>query len=72
MAIVQHPEHGKLYGDDVVISSKLAVESMLDIVCENLQTTGVRCVEIGAGTGGLARQASPGPNATINLIQDGT
>ena len=54
-AIIHHPEHDQLYTESLCDNEGLAV--MLDIVAENGPPGGLRCAEVGAGTGGLTRRA---------------
>ena len=58
-AIMAHPDYGTLYFDDPACAT-LGLDPlnrMLDIVCENTSLAGLHAAEIGAGTGGLTRQA---------------
>ena len=54
-AIAHHPEHTRLHADDPALCDKEGIALMLDIVAENGPSEGIRCAEIGAGTGGLTR-----------------
>ena len=58
-AIVTHPEHGVLYSDDPFVSGfgRRHLKRLLDIACENMGQAGFAVAEVGAGTGGLTRQA---------------
>ncbi len=62
-AINRHPEHGRLYAEDLLARgfSATVLDRMLGIVEEN-HSTSLEVCEIGAGTGGLTRQILARPS----------
>ncbi len=54
-----HPEHAQLYAADAFASGfgRRHLARLIDIACENQPQAGYSVAEVGAGTGGLTKQA---------------